>query len=55
MSADNKTCTWVRIPDDAEVYAGQYEMTCGNIDWLYERDWDYCPYCGGELIVEEGE
>ncbi len=46
-------CTWTRIPDNAPVYAGQYETTCEGIEHLYDRDWGYCPLCGNELIINE--
>ena len=32
------------------------EYKCGNcIKELYRTDYKFCPYCGAELIWEEGE
>ena len=55
MRMTKETCTWTRIPDDAEGYAGEYESTCGMIVCPPDSDWCYCPYCGDCLIVKDEE
>ena len=48
-------CIWVKRPDYAPMYAGQYDTSCGVIEELYDCDWSYCPYCSESLVLRNEE
>jgi hypothetical protein len=56
MNANEKTCEWELINDDINYW----ESKCG-IDFTLidgtpaENNFNYCPNCGGVLVVVESE